>query len=172
MNATDIYEFIPQLTKNLNALRGCLKKAAAHADAKKFDASNFFEMKLAPDQFNLGKQIQISTDNAKGLFARLSGQTPPVFEDKEKTIAEFEARIDKTLKFLEGFKPSDFEAWQTKKATFPWYPGKMLDAKDYVYSYALPNFYFHTAMAYAIFRENGVDVGKSDFLGQLNWKDA
>jgi hypothetical protein len=29
--------------------------------------------------------------------------------------------------------------------------------------------YFHIAMAYAILRHNGVDVGKKDFLGSINW---
>jgi len=33
----------------------------------------------------------------------------------------------------------------------------------------IPNVYFHIAMAYAIFRNAGVDVGKMDFLGPINF---
>ena len=38
---------------------------------------------------------------------------------------------------------------------------------EYLLSFALPNFFFHVSMAYAILRHNGVDVGKRDFLGRL-----
>jgi uncharacterized protein len=170
MDANDIFEIaVPQFTRTLTALKGSLKKAAMHADQKKFDVNTFFEMRLAPDQFHLGRQIQIATDNAKGFAFRLSGKTAPVFEDKEKTYQEFDQRLDKTIQLLAQFKPGDFEGWQSKRISFPWYPGKELGAKDYVITHALPNFYFHTAMAYAILRENGVDLGKADFLGQQPW---
>jgi hypothetical protein len=35
-----------------------------------------------------------------------------------------------------------------------------------------PNVYFHVAIAYAILRHNGIDIGKMDFLGPVNWIDA
>ena len=35
----------------------------------------------------------------------------------------------------------------------------------YLNHFAMPNFYFHTTMAYAILRENGLELGKRDFLG-------
>jgi hypothetical protein len=31
--------------------------------------------------------------------------------------------------------------------------------------FALPNFFFHASMAYALLRQGGVDIGKMDFLG-------
>jgi hypothetical protein len=36
----------------------------------------------------------------------------------------------------------------------------------------IPNTYFHLAIAYAILRHNGVDVGKMDFLGPVNFVAA
>jgi len=36
----------------------------------------------------------------------------------------------------------------------------------------IPNVYFQVAIAYAILRHNGVDIGKMDFLGPINWIDA
>ena len=35
----------------------------------------------------------------------------------------------------------------------------------YLLSFALPNFYFHVATAYGILRNQGVKIGKLDFLG-------
>ena len=51
-------------------------------------------------------------------------------------------------------------------------PGKVLGGEDYLLQMTIPNIYFHIAMAYAILRHNGVDIGKMDFLGPINWIDA
>ena len=39
------------------------------------------------------------------------------------------------------------------------------DGAGYVAQFVMPNFYFHMTTAYNILRSNGVDVGKTDFLG-------
>jgi hypothetical protein len=36
---------------------------------------------------------------------------------------------------------------------------------DYLRYFVLPNFYFHITATYAILRHNGVELGKSDFIG-------
>ena len=36
---------------------------------------------------------------------------------------------------------------------------------DYLRFYAMPNFYFHITTTYTILRHNGVELGKSDFIG-------
>jgi hypothetical protein len=36
----------------------------------------------------------------------------------------------------------------------------------------IPNTFFHIAMAYAILRHNGVEVGKMDFLGSISLVNA
>ena len=50
-------------------------------------------------------------------------------------------------------------------------PGKFIAAEPYFLQHAIPNFHFHYVTAYAILRHNGVDVGKSDYLGQLPIQD-
>jgi hypothetical protein len=37
----------------------------------------------------------------------------------------------------------------------------------YVHGFAIPNFFFHLSMAYALLRMKGVPVGKLDFLGAI-----
>ena len=39
------------------------------------------------------------------------------------------------------------------------------DGRTYLLSFALPNFFFHVTTAYAILREQGVPIGKMDYLG-------
>jgi hypothetical protein len=42
-----------------------------------------------------------------------------------------------------------------------------MNGKDYLLQQAIPNFYFHATTFYAILRNNGLDLGKSDFLGPI-----
>jgi hypothetical protein len=168
-----VYELISaQYIASLSALKEILLKAKSHAETNKFDPNKFLDMKLAPDMFPFTKQIQIASDNAKGAVSRLSGKEAPKFEDNEKTFDEVIARIDKTIEYLSQFKPEDFKDFQNQKISFPWYPGKYLNGKDYLVGFALPNFYFHTTTAYNLLRGAGVQIGKSDFLGNLNWQDT
>ena len=50
-------------------------------------------------------------------------------------------------------------------------PTKEISGGDYLTEMAIPNFYFHISTAYGILRQNGVDIGKRDFVGSLNWRD-
>ena len=104
-----LYEItVPQFTKMLRVLKAVLAKGAAHAEAKKIDMSVLLNSRLAPDQFPLGKQIQIVTDSAKLCGVRLSGVVAPTHDDKEVTLAEYNARIDSVVEYLNGLKAADF----------------------------------------------------------------
>ena len=151
-----------RLLKNLSAM---LAKAEAHAKAKNFEAAVLLNDRLAPDMFTLTRQIQIATDHAKGAMARLAGHAPEAMEDKETTVAELQARIAKVVAIVEGYKPEQLQGSETREITIK-IPNQELKFKglDYLNAWALPNFYFHVTMAYAILRHNGVDIGKRDFL--------
>ena len=41
-----------------------------------------------------------------------------------------------------------------------------LKGADYLFGFAMPNFYFHAVTAYDILRHNGVELGKRDFMGR------
>lgn len=169
----NLYDFtVPQILRTLGQVHRWLDKAQALADQKKFDVNVLLMSRLAPDQFPLARQIQVISDNAKGLTARLANVQPPAFEDTEKTVEELRARIDKTIAFIKTLKPEQFQGAAERTITLPFRPGKGLKATDYLITFALPNFYFHAATAYSILRHNGVDVGKGDFLGELPFFDV
>jgi len=167
-----VYQIIvQQFSQNLHSLTTLLNKATAHAETLKYDPNKFLDMKLAPDMFTFIKQVQMTTDTAKGAVARLSGKENPVYPDDEKTFPELIARVQKTIHFLESFKKDDFNAYESKTVSFPWYPGKHLEGKTYLHSFVIPNFYFHLTTAYNLLRNAGVAIGKSDFLGNVDWKN-
>lgn len=161
---------VNQYVNKLKGLKVCLNKAKLHAEANKFDANKFLDMKLAPDMLNFTAQIQMISDNAKGAVARLTGTENPPIADTEKSWEDLMNRIDKTLDFITKFRPSDFQKYADQKITFPWYPGAHLKGHDYLTSFAIPNFYFHLTTAYALLRSSGVPIGKSDFMGEINWQ--
>jgi uncharacterized protein len=157
---------VPVYTQFLTSLSAILKKAAAHAEAKKIDPSIFINARLSPDMYALARQVQIATDHAKGSLARLAGVEVPSYPDTEATFDELEARIQKTLAYVKTFKPEQIDGTEGKEIVLTFGTQKFpFNGQTYLIQFALPNFYFHTTMAYAILRENGVDVGKRDFMG-------
>lgn len=161
---------VVQFTKMLKNLSAILDKGTQYAEAKKFDVDVLMNSRLAPDQFNLIRQIQIACDTAKLGASRLTGKEAPVHEDKEKTLPELKARIDDVITYLGTFKPEDFNGAMERKVSQPRWEGKYLTGHDYVIHHMLPNLYFHITTAYSILRHNGVDVGKKDYLGELPFK--
>ena len=163
---------LPVFEIGLNALSSVLDKAEAHAAAKKFEPSVLLRSRLAPDMFDLVRQVQIATDMAKNGGSRLGGVEPPRLEDNEATIGELKGRIAKTLAHLKTLDTKAMDTSGDREISFPLGPtnkGQMKGA-DYLNHFILPNFYFHLAAAYAILRHNGVDLGKRDFLGAIPMK--
>lgn len=151
----------------LRALVNLLEKIHREAQEKWIADKEILDMRLTVDMFPLSKQIQIATDNAKGMAGRLAGKDIPSYEDTESNIAELIARLQKTIAFLESLSESDFDWAEAREARFPWFPGMHMVGGGYLLSYALPNFMFHVTTAYAILRHHGFEIGKTDFLGTL-----
>lgn len=161
------FVLLQQFKKTLTNLDACLEKAEGYADQKKFDSAVLLQSRIAPDMFPFLRQVQFVCDNAKFVFARLTGKDAPSFADDETTMAQLHERIAKTIAYLDSFKDSDFSEFDSKRVTTPRWEGKTMSGVDYVMQHGVPNFFFHATAAYLLLRHNGVDVGKKDFLGQL-----
>jgi uncharacterized protein len=155
----------PVFISRLKSLSSILSKAEQQAKTKGYEPSVLLNDRLAPDMFTLTRQVQIATDHAKGCMARLAGHTPEALEDTETTFAQLQARITKVIGIVEGYTEGQLEGSETRDVTVK-IPSSELKFKglDYVSSWAMPNFYFHITMAYAILRHNGIELGKRDFL--------
>jgi uncharacterized protein len=159
---------VPPFLQTLGALSSVLGKAEAHAGAKKFDPALLLASRLAPDMFPLSRQVQIACDFAKSTVARLAGIAVPSFADEEKSLADLRSRIDKTLDYVRSFKPSQIDGSEERDVTIT-LAGKPVTFKGqpYLVHFVLPNFYFHATVAYAILRQDGVELGKRDFMGSV-----
>src|SRR3989338_6591968 len=125
------YEILnKQFTKMLYNLTLILDKAEAHAQNKKFDVEVLWNSRLAPDQFNFIRQIQITCDMAKLGAARMSGKEAPKNDDTEKTLSDLKARIQNTIGYLETFKVDDFKNADSQIITNQRWEGKTMLGKD------------------------------------------
>ena len=158
---------IPVFKQMLGGLSEVLSKAQAHAETKKIDPNALLQARLFPDMFPLLRQVQVATDFAKSVAARLAGVEVPKLEDNEQSFADLQARIATVLAFIEGLDPAQFDEAATREivsqAGTP--KEKRFTGQSYLLNYGLPHFFFHTTTAYSILRHNGVDVGKKDYIG-------
>lgn len=157
---------LPVCTSMLGNLSHMLDKAQAFVDQKKIEPTALTQYRLAPDMLPLTRQILIACDAAKNGVARISGVEAPKFDDTEATLAELKARIGKTLAYLSSVPVAALDGTEAKEITFP--VGRdatrTMAAEAYLKHWMLPNLFFHVTMAYAIFRHNGVELGKADYL--------
>lgn len=157
---------VPRFVSSLTNLSNILDKAQTHVDARKLDPAALTSYRLFPDMLPFTKQVQIACDTAKGAVARLAGIELPVFEDNEKTLAELQARIAKTLTFIQSVTAQQIDGSEDKEIVV-----KRGDKEthykglQFLLGHAIPNIYFHVTTAYNILRHNGIDIGKRDYLG-------
>jgi hypothetical protein len=158
---------VPVFKQLLNSLSAILTKAEALTIEKKFEPTVLLDARLFPDMFPLIRQVQIATDFAKSVSARLAGVDVPAYDDNEQSFTELQGRIGKTLSFIESLTPEQFEGSETREIVLR--PGTPKERKmvghTYLSNYGLPQFFFHVTTAYAILRHNGLEVGKGDFMG-------
>jgi hypothetical protein len=153
---------IPVLVRGLTNLSAVLRKGAAHPRS-----AALIEARLAPDMLTLAGQIQRASDTSKGCAARLAGIESPRFPDEEKTFADLQERIAKTVAFLESVKPEQIDGSETRSIEFKAGPTTLnFTGESYLLTFVLPNFFFHVTTAYAILRHKGVTLGKMDYLGE------
>jgi hypothetical protein len=156
----------PRLINSMRNLSAILDKTQIYIDTKKIDPAALLQFRLFPDMLNLTRQIQIASDTAKGVVARLAGVDIPAYEDKETTVAELQARIAKTIAFIEGFTPAQLDGTEAKAiVTKRGDKETHYTGMQFLLGHAIPNVYFHVSIAFAILRHNGVEIGKRDYLG-------
>lgn len=157
---------VPVFIQTLGALADILKKGEAYAAERKFEPTVLLSSRLHPTMWPLARQIQAACSTATGAGARLAGVALPAFEDNEKSIADLEQRIARSIAFLKDLKPAQVDGSEARDVTMRM-GGKevVYKGQNYLLWFAIPNFMFHAATAYNIMRHNGVELAKRDFLG-------
>jgi len=168
MNLYDIS--VPVFVKMLGNLVLILEKGQVWAKEEGKTEEEILQSKLAPDMFPFVRQVQITSDAAKGIAARLAGEEAPKMEDNESTFGELIARVQKTVVYLESLDRTKFEGALDRQIPFPYVPNTYMLGHEALLQSSLPNFFFHVTTTYNILRNQGMPLGKSDYVGVLPLK--
>lgn len=159
---------VPVFVRMLNHLSGILDKAEAHARQTAAAPAELLSARLYPDMWSLAEQVRAACNFPIRASGRLSGTSMPQFDGKDDSFEALRQRIAFTLKFVEGIPRAALDGSEAKEIVFPSGDTEnRLSGQDYLFKFALPNFYFHLTAAYAILRHKGVKLGKADYLGEV-----
>lgn len=159
---------IPAFIRGLQNLSAILEKGRAYADENGIDHTEFLDARLIEDMAPLTRQIQMVTDTPKGVAVRVGQVENAVWADDETSFDELQARLAKAIAYLQAVSAGGFEGREDAAVTLTTPSGDIpFTGASYVHGFAIPNFYFHSSIAYAILRSKGVPIGKLDFLGAI-----
>jgi len=155
---------IPKMLENLEHI---LRRGEANAIERGIDPEVFLNARLAPDMHPLYKQALMVCDLAKMAPYRIAGQTPPVYDDSERTFEELYGLIAKAKADVAAVPARDLDGKEGREFTIKLGPRGDTTFTGIVYLswFTLPNLHFHTTTAYNILRSNGVPLGKIDYFG-------
>ena len=176
MSPTDL--LLPTYSQMLRALSGWLTKAAAQKPESEAEA--LLSAQLAPDMFPLSTQIRFACVQVyEGVFRLKEEDFPPVVDalleegrnarERPGSIADAQARIGETLALLENLDPAALGAKPEQPVAHSLPNGMIFDltVEQYVRDWTLPQFYFHIMAAYAILRNQGIELGKADYVTHM-----
>lgn len=156
----------------LQILRGCvswLGKAEDWAMESGHGEADIMAARLAPDMFAFNRQVRACAMHSQGAIeACFKGQFSPDLSPHPETFGGLIERLEEAIAYLQALDPDEMEGLIDKpmrfvfgEANVPWM------ADQFLLSFSMPNFYFHTTTAYAILRSKGMQVGKFDYLAGL-----
>jgi hypothetical protein len=162
-----LYEaIIPVMITGFKNLTSCLKRGQSYADVAGIPHAVLLQARLYEDMMTLTGQVQRASDTAKRAAVGLGGVDNVVMEDNEATFQQLHARIQRTVSVLQMVDPLQVERHRDDPIDLPLLSGRgSVSRKTYVFEFVLPNFFFHTTTAYDLLRNQGVPIGKRNYLG-------
>jgi uncharacterized protein len=152
---------VPVFVRGLHNLDHLLAKAQGSEIAEKY----LLAARVAADMFPLVKQVQIACDTAKFAAMRVGGAAPLPMADDEASLQDLRGRVQRTIGYLNGVDPAGFEGREAARVMLKLPDREMtFTGLSYITDFALPNFFFHVTTAYALLRQQGVPIGKRDYL--------
>lgn len=156
---------IAAIINSLENLNRILVKAEAHARARKIEPEVFLNARLYPDMFSLVQQLQYALYLPMDFAQHFADAPPPRVGYDEASFEDVHASLKTAMAYLKAI-PKGRLAKRAERVVPTFFDStKGLPAEDYAAIVAMPDFYFHLSIAYAILRHNGVPLAKMDFIG-------
>ncbi|HEY0845600.1 MAG TPA: DUF1993 domain-containing protein [Noviherbaspirillum sp.] len=157
---------VPVLMHYLERMHRALDIACKHSNRNGSQPLQIITTSLTEGMFPFAQQVSTACGFAYRTCCPLLSIDIPPLAGGDNSLEELQERISATLRFLDSIHDSDMSKGESLTiATTAGFAEHTFAAQDYVLRYAMPNFFFHLTMAYAILRAHGVPLGKGDFDG-------
>ena len=123
---------------------------------------------MLPFRFQIQSLVHHSVGALEGVR---NGVLRPAADLPQHDYRALQGIVSDARRAMDNLSREAVDALQDAGVMFEFRDRKLpFTALDFLTSFSLPNFYFHTTTAYDILRSKGVPVGKRDYLGQLRLK--
>jgi len=176
MSLTDL--LVPTYSHMLEALSGWLDKAQQQLQDEEAEA--LLSARLAPDMYPLSSQVRFSCLQAQEASFRLKGEPLPEHlnelaragqnaGEEPGSLSDARAQIDEALAFLKSLAPDELDTFASQPVSIELPNGMIFDmtGEQYARDWALAQFYFHLNTAYSILRNQGIELGKADYVQHM-----
>lgn len=164
--------FIAPCLQVLESLSGLVTRAEAHCAERNLPPESLTDARLAPDMWPFAKQIfEAGHHSARAVTGVRAGVFSPELAPAPADFAALRAELAETVATLRAVTPGELDSIAANETRFEFGSMRMdFTVEDFLLSFSMPNFFFHTTTAYAILRHHGLEIGKRDFLGQPRLK--
>jgi hypothetical protein len=166
----DLYALaVPTFVQMLKGLSAQLTKGETLVAEEGSAVHDLLGARLAPDMFPLSTQVRYACTQASELLRYLIGAEPFAPTEDAADFDGLRGQLADAIARLEATPASAFEGAATREITVTLPNGIVFDVtgEQFVRDWALPQFYFHLGMAYAILRHKGVALGKPDWVSHM-----
>jgi hypothetical protein len=159
--------FVPSARQIIGACIGVLGKAEAHAAATGCGDAALIGACLAADMAPVPFQVKSVAAHTMGAIEGVrDGRFTPSFGDMPTDFAALKAVLATADLALAAVDETEMESFIGKPVVFALGTMEMPFTGDqFLLSFSQPNFYFHASTLYGILRNQGVKLGKRDFMG-------
>jgi len=150
-----------------------LKRIVMIAESARLEGNskmtNILDARLAPDMMPLSFQINsIAVHSLSALKALISGEFDPQYSATFKDLSDVASYLTELRAEIAALDKESIDAAANGIVIIQTHGLDLsFTGSDFLTSFEQPNFFFHVVTAYAIFRTNGLAIGKFDYLGRL-----
>lgn len=163
---------VPSFLQILGSLDHLIDQAEAHMAEHGVTEEDLVQTRLFPNMQPLTYQLKASAEHSRGAIEGVrAGVFTPQTVMAPQTFADLRAKLRDAHDFLAALDPAEVNGFVGQDMRFE-FKGHItpFTAENFLFSFALPNFYFHATTAYDLLRHKGVKIGKMDFLGKMQVK--
>ena len=156
----------------LPSIAGLVAKAEAHCAEHGLPAEALTGARLADDMWPFAKQVwECEHHSLRAIEGLRAGVFGPDLGTAPSDFAALHSHIAEAIAKLQAVDPAEIDGMMGQDMRFEFGERRMpFTAEDFILTFSLPNFFFHATAAYAILRNQGLKVGKLDYLGRPRLK--